>query len=92
MKTLDEQCQAVWNEATIEGKRVCLTRMINSFDHKKKAAKYLEQIQTMRSDKLDKFEVFRSFFLMIEAVDHPCQAYTFAFNSSFVPNSLTLFV
>jgi len=55
MKTLDEQCQAVWNEATIEGKRVCLTRMINSFDHKKKAAKYLEQIQTMRSDKLDKF-------------------------------------
>ena len=55
MKSLDEQCQAVWNEPTASGKRVCLTRMINSFDHKKKAAKYLEQIQTMRSDKLDKF-------------------------------------
>ena len=55
MKSLNEHCQAVWAEPEINGKRDKITEMINSFDHKKKAAKYLEQIQTMRPDMLDKF-------------------------------------
>ena len=55
MKNLDEMCQAVWNEPTEEGKRSALKVMINSFDHKEKAVKYLEQIETMNKYKLDIF-------------------------------------
>jgi DNA-directed RNA polymerase subunit F len=55
MKSLDEHCQAVWDEPTADGKRDKISEMINSFDHKKKAAKYLEQVQTMDPYRLDKF-------------------------------------
>lgn len=53
MKNLDEQCQAVWNEPSLEGKRTAVKVMINAFDHKGKSVKYLEQVETMKPYELD---------------------------------------